>query len=126
MIFAAEKPRGPGISPWRVCVPIFARSKGVDERREVEVRPESSFAVYLTLSRTPRCSSEFRASSSVGGVLLAGSSRPKPSLFFISVPPPEEPPVGEEEPPSSGGTTTCSRFFVDLEFIQPIGILFSR
>lgn len=63
LIFAAEKPRGPGIKPCRVCVPIRERSNGWLERRELMVLRDISFAWYLIEMRGERSKPEARASS---------------------------------------------------------------
>ena len=82
MIFAAENPRGPGVIPWRVCVPIRARSKGALDRRlprdpRLRLPPSSSSRDwYLTDSLGSRATLRFgslRACSSDGGTFEPGS-----------------------------------------------------
>ena len=73
-----------------------------------------------------RWSSMLRASSIVGGNLLAGSSLPRPSFFPSALRagmPPAPAPVGEE-PSSPGGTTNSS--LVCFELMQPMSAMLQR
>ena len=85
-----------------------ARSKGVEERREADKRPEISFAWYLMDSRGLRSSVIIRASNMVGGFALIPEGSRRPVV-------PSSPPVGVGwSPPDvsvAGGTTNSTPFF---------------